>query len=364
MGRLARELSDSFYRNVPKYGKITNRLPDYLSRHTYQKCFGRCCIVCCTFMCLGYIAILRSQPSVILQDYEVQPRDQALVFIGGHPRSGTTLLRIMLDVHPMIRCGPETHVLPALLTMVKKFEEGFQKRRLEAAHLFPDPLYRASSAFVSSLIDAAGSPAPVLCNKDPLTLQHISRLRMMFPKAKFIHIVRDGRAVTNSMIKRKIRMSGNSTDPQKLFTRWERIVRDVDQQCSDTDTCFTVLYEDLVLRPNGTMHKLLSFLDVPWDPVVLHHETAMINETLVNSMEPSSTQVVHPVHTEALSSWASNSSTLPRTFIQRAHLDSDMLRKFGYADRGIPPYYGKAEPEIERQTKQLRKDENFLKVFS
>ncbi|TGZ71339.1 hypothetical protein CRM22_002704 [Opisthorchis felineus] len=112
------------------------------------------------------------------------------------------------------------------------------------------------------------------------------------------------------------------------------------------------------------LYNVAGFLDVPWDPVVLHHETAMINETLVNTMEPSSTQVIHPIHTEALSSWASNTSTLPRTFVERIHLNSDMLRKFGYADRGIPPFYGKAEPEIELQTKKLRKNENFLKVFS
>ncbi|KER18841.1 hypothetical protein T265_12133 [Opisthorchis viverrini] len=80
-------------------------------------------------------------------------------------------------------------------------------------------------------------------------------------------------------------------------------------------------------------------------------------------MEPSSKQVFQPIHTEALSSWASNSSKLPRIFIQEVHLDSDMLRKFGHADRGIPAFYGKAEPEIELQTKQLM-DKNFLKVFA
>ncbi|KER18842.1 hypothetical protein T265_15794, partial [Opisthorchis viverrini] len=70
-------------------------------------------------------------------------------------------------------------------------------------------------------------------------------------------------------------------------------------------------------------------------------------------MEASIEQAVNPIHTKALSSGASNSSKLPRTFIQGVHVDSYMLRKFCYSDRGIPPFYGNAEPKIELQTKQL-----------
>lgn len=38
-----------------------------------------------------------------------------LIFIGGHPRSGTTLLRAMLDSHPDVRCGEETRIIPRIL---------------------------------------------------------------------------------------------------------------------------------------------------------------------------------------------------------------------------------------------------------
>ena len=39
-------------------------------------------------------------------------RNLPLIFIGGVPRSGTTLMRAMLDAHPDVRCGEETRVIP------------------------------------------------------------------------------------------------------------------------------------------------------------------------------------------------------------------------------------------------------------
>ena len=44
-------------------------------------------------------------------------RYMPLIFIGGVPRSGTTLVRAMLDAHPDVRCGQETRVIPRILQM-------------------------------------------------------------------------------------------------------------------------------------------------------------------------------------------------------------------------------------------------------
>ena len=45
------------------------------------------------------------------------PEDTPLIFIGGFPRSGTTLMRALLDAHAAVRCGEETRVIPRLLAM-------------------------------------------------------------------------------------------------------------------------------------------------------------------------------------------------------------------------------------------------------
>lgn len=40
-----------------------------------------------------------------------------IIFIGGMPRSGTTLMRAILDSHPLVRCGEETRVIPRIISM-------------------------------------------------------------------------------------------------------------------------------------------------------------------------------------------------------------------------------------------------------
>ncbi|XP_042146088.1 protein-tyrosine sulfotransferase 1-like [Ixodes scapularis] len=47
--------------------------------------------------------------------------DMPLIFIGGMPRSGTTLVRVLLDAHPDVRCGEETRVIPRLLSLKQQW---------------------------------------------------------------------------------------------------------------------------------------------------------------------------------------------------------------------------------------------------
>ena len=49
-----------------------------------------------------------------------------------------------------------------------------------------------------------GEPAQRLCNKDPFTIKSATYLHQLFPKAKFIFMVRDGRATVHSIISRQV----------------------------------------------------------------------------------------------------------------------------------------------------------------
>ena len=48
-------------------------------------------------------------------------RNSPIIFIGGVPRSGTTLMRAMLDAHDEVRCGEETRVVPRILQVSKSW---------------------------------------------------------------------------------------------------------------------------------------------------------------------------------------------------------------------------------------------------
>ena len=52
-----------------------------------------------------------------------------------------------------------------------------------------------------------GEPAPRLCNKDPFTIKSATYLHQLFPRAKFIFMVRDGRATVHSIIARTVRLA-------------------------------------------------------------------------------------------------------------------------------------------------------------
>lgn len=60
---------------------------------------------------------------------------------------------------------------------------------------------------VFQVIVGHGEPAPRLCNKDPFALKSLSYLAHIFPKAKFVLMLRDGRATVHSMISRKVCLS-------------------------------------------------------------------------------------------------------------------------------------------------------------
>lgn len=134
----------------------------------------------------------------------VPGRELPLIFIGGVPRSGTTLMRAMLDAHGDVRCGQETRVVPRILQMRQHWARSQKETvRLEQAGVSKTVLDNAIAAFCLEVIVRHGEPAPRLCNKDPLVLKMGTYVLELFPNAKFLFMVRDGRATVHSIISRK-----------------------------------------------------------------------------------------------------------------------------------------------------------------
>lgn len=203
-------------------------------------------------------------------------RSVPLIWIGGVPRSGTTLFRAMLDAHPDVRCGEETRVVPRFVAMHEKMSKShLEMKRLFEAKVTHKLLDDALGAYILTIISGHGEPAPRLCNKDPFTLRSMPRLKDIFPASKFILMVRDGRAVCHSLITRNVTISSFDTKTYKgCLQHWNMAFKTMFEQCMliGESVCIPVNYEKLVLRPRENMEKILQWLSIRWDESVLHHE--------------------------------------------------------------------------------------------
>ncbi|XP_044312065.1 protein-tyrosine sulfotransferase 1 [Varanus komodoensis] len=293
-------------------------------------------------------------------------KDMPLIFIGGVPRSGTTLMRAMLDAHPDVRCGEETRVIPRILAVKQMWARSSkEKMRLDEAGVTDEVLDSAMQAFLLEIIVKHGEPAPFLCNKDPFALKSLAYLARIFPNARFILMVRDGRASVHSMISRKVTIAGFDLNSYRdCLTKWNRAIETMYNQCVEAgmDRCMMVHYEQLVLHPELWLRTLLKFLRISWHPAVLHHEE-MIGKAggvSLSKVERSTDQVVKPVNVEALSKWVGK---IPADVLRDLPAIAPMLAKLGYDPFANPPNYGKPDQKVLENTRRIHQGEFQLPEF-
>ena len=226
-----------------------------------------------------------SNPSDIYSLFHLldsQVTQKPYIFVGGVPSSGTTLTRAMLDAHPDVRCGEETRLVPRILQMRERWRRSkIERKRLEAAGLNDTVVDKIVRNFVSSVIELHGPKAPHLCNKDPLALSQIPSLHDMFPNAKFVLMIRDGRAVANSIVSRNITISGvDHKSYVSAATFWNRAIEKMWRDCQSVGEvyCLPLYYEKLVQSPRDEADRLLRFLGIPWSENVMHHSDFLVSE--------------------------------------------------------------------------------------
>jgi len=310
----------------------------------------------------GHSSFAKAQDGAI---FEYNSQDHPLIFIGGHPRSGTTLLRAMLDSHPMVRCGEETRTIPRILQLrTNWYATDNEIHRLAQGGVTKSVIDSAIAAFVLETIVRHADPAEVLCNKDPLSLRHGAYLTSIFPRSRWIFMVRDGRAVVHSVISRKITITGYDHDnPRECLQRWNNVVFVMDKVCNKLgdSRCLRVQYEQLVLHPRAELVRLLDWLHLPWDEAVLSHHQK-INKpggVRVSISERSSDQVVRPVNTGALTAWV---GTFPKDVLSEMADLAPMLKTLGYDPNDNHPTYGQADPEVLENNRELEEKAGFWAV--
>ena len=128
-----------------------------------------------------------------------QSDGQSIIVIGGAARSGTTLLRSMLGRHPMIAAGAETTVF---LRRISAPAEIGQRLGWDAAEIARwQRNSRSQAEFIERIQRAVQERSGKTCwaEKTPANVQRFGYVRRHFPRARLVHIVRDGRDAVCSL---------------------------------------------------------------------------------------------------------------------------------------------------------------------
>lgn len=213
------------------------------------------------------------------------------VFVVGCPRSGTTLLQRMLDNHPQLSVANDTHFImraarkalrgaadpdltPELVDRVRVY------RRFHRMGLDDSDVAKASgscrtySQFVSRLYDfrAAHQGKHLSGEKTPDYCRKIPALHGLFPRAKFVHITRDGRDTALSAMnwastsKGPGKWSHWAKDPVgtcALWWCWQTEAGVRDGRSLDDGLYYELTYEDLVGDSTALLLSISTFLQIP-----------------------------------------------------------------------------------------------------
>lgn len=232
------------------------------------------------------------------------------IFIGGAPRSGLTLLRVMPDAHPAISCGPDAgHV--ALTMTSADFETTFGSLHLKHFHLEPESVRRDfARAIAAPMKKRAGALGKTRwADKTAFNILVFERLAKLFSEARLAHIARHGRDLAASLLERQWR------DPsRKLFDQcanlagaalyWASIVTRGLQAEADPSVAGRVIrvrYEDLAVNPHEALRQVCAFLGEPFEAQMAAIET---RRPALAGLELETADRLHrPLNTSAVGRW-------------------------------------------------------------
>lgn len=202
--------------------------------------------------------------------------DEAHIVMGGTPRSGTTVLRKLFDGHPAIRAGAETKLfVPAAFNLAFLAEAyDILAEELQAMRVSAPSQAAFIDAFAARVRSDAGKAR--WAEKTPQNIRHLDWIAEHFPRASFVHIIRDGRDVVCSM--------RTHPDWRWVDGRWKKVLVErpttwyARRWLDDTAAGMAwrgdpryveIRYEDLVSDPAAVLLEVCETVGVEADPAWL-----------------------------------------------------------------------------------------------
>ena len=210
-------------------------------------------------------------------------------FIIGASRSGTTLLRLMLDSHPEMAIPHETHFfLPLIKGRIearnaeefcnlvtgyftwRDFDLDDTAFRRAIAGILPFTVPNAIRSFFTQYATRFGKSR--WGEKTPGYFRIMRGIEQLLPEVRFVHLIRDGRDVAVS--KRHL-WFGPGPDLAKQAIDWVNCIQRTQQTGATCAHYSEIHYEELVSSPARVLRSLCDVLELPYSPEMLaYHRRA------------------------------------------------------------------------------------------
>ncbi|KPK44275.1 MAG: hypothetical protein AMJ65_03515 [Phycisphaerae bacterium SG8_4] len=249
-------------------------------------------------------------------------------FLLGFPRSGTTLLDVVLDSHPRITTVEEQLTVLPVIERLRDLEGGFPGSLETLGDTEIDEL----RALYYEVLDrfAPRDDSVIVVDKAPIRTVFVGVLWRLFPDAKFVFCQRHPCDVVLSNFMQSytisdafahfLSMDGTVNLYDKVMGLWRLYVSRLPLQWRAVR--YEALVDDLALE----IRETLDFLDVPWDPAVLDYPKRAKERGTVNTN--SYHQVIEPIYDRSRGRWRRYKRQLePYMSILRKH-----IAYFGYED--------------------------------
>jgi protein-tyrosine sulfotransferase len=265
------------------------------------------------------------------QEYIELVKKSKFLFIGGFPKSGTTLLRAIMDVHDSISCGPDPHYLPNFLNQFSYLNEDFIYDDVNRMFIY----YVLKNHFNSVELGRNITQIPkkisknntILCLKEPSLIFHFKYLNQLFPQSKIIYLVRDGRDVAFSIIE-SLNLSKNNENFMTVLKLWNDMNKIAFEQCNliGSYNCIILKYEDLVEQRVKPLRTILNALGLKYIRELTRHESYINRRIFLEINDRVGKKVMKKLNLDSVKKWIGN-IYYDKIFVNNT---IDMLNKLGY----------------------------------
>lgn len=213
-------------------------------------------------------------------------------FLVGSGRCGTTLLRRILQANTDVHIPPETYVLGQIIELYKRNRQmdwksvvylvlarfefhpefgpfGVSLRELAQTLCLLPEAERSLSAVIDGFYryhaSKSGREIRIWGDKTPAYVYSLEAIRQLFPKARFIHLIRDGVDVVHSYMQRRL-----IPDLEVAAERWRTSIGAFATFAAEhPGNCLEIRYEELVRHPADTVRLVCDFIGIEFDTGML-----------------------------------------------------------------------------------------------